>query len=78
MKNIGYNTPNLTPSEKITMDAILKAMAEVEKMGGEEPHGLQANHTELVQAIHVLQGFVKQHVLHRIRPNEWANWYKNV
>lgn len=38
--------------------------------------GLRVNQAELSQAIHVLQGFIIQHMLERIAPDEFgSNWY---
>lgn len=33
-----------------------------------------ANDAELVGAIHVLQGFIVQHMLHRLNPDLFASW----
>lgn len=38
--------------------------------------GLKANHHEMTAAIHVLQGFITQHMLHRESPDEWSSWYE--
>ena len=38
--------------------------------------GLSANFSELTSAIHVLQGFVVQHMLERVEPKEWSLWFK--
>lgn len=37
--------------------------------------GLDYNEDELAQAIHVLQGFLKQRVLNRIYGDGWADWF---
>lgn len=36
--------------------------------------GMTANQHELIAAIHVLQGFVAAHMLHRVAPDEWSDW----
>lgn len=36
--------------------------------------GLRANQGELIQAVHVIQGFIIQHMLQRLSP-EWSKWY---
>ena len=42
--------------------------------------GLRANVAELVQAVHVIQGFIIQHMLERVAPEEFGRpqggWYK--
>lgn len=37
--------------------------------------GLQANHCELANAIHVLQSFVVMHMLQRTSPEVWSSWF---
>lgn len=37
--------------------------------------GLRTNEGELTAAIHVLQGFVIQHMLRRLAPSSWSLWY---
>jgi hypothetical protein len=37
--------------------------------------GLCTNKSELIAATHVLEGFVIQHMLHRVQPNQWSDWY---
>ena len=36
--------------------------------------GMTANQVEMEAAVHVLQGFVIQHMLHRLEPGRWAAW----
>lgn len=36
---------------------------------------LIGNHEELASAVHVLQGFIIQHMLSRIDSDKWGNWY---
>lgn len=63
---------SLTFEEQDALDKILAAMHAIQKLG---PEGLKYNSEELAAAIHVLQAFVKQHVLHRLFPDEWSQWY---
>lgn len=37
--------------------------------------GLNCNEAEFCAAIHTLQGFVKQRVLHRTFGDYWNNWF---
>ncbi len=37
---------------------------------------LQTNHAELAGAIHVLQGFLTQHMLARQAPEHWGTWWR--
>jgi DNA modification methylase len=39
---------------------------------------LRHNGTEMVSAIHVLQGFVVQHMLQRLDAESWGNWYAPI
>jgi len=41
-----------------------------------EDWGLRANVTELAAAVHVIQGFIVQHMLGRLAPDDWAGWYQ--
>lgn len=38
--------------------------------------GLRANHGELEAAVHVIQGFIIQHMLQRVEPEHWTQWYE--
>ena len=40
--------------------------------------GLKSYTAEMAQAIHVLQGFVDEHMLNRIAPDEWGSWYEDA
>ena len=51
------------------MDAIGDAMGRIHDLG------LRANGGELAAAVHVLQGFVVQHMLQRVEPDKWGNWF---
>lgn len=59
--------------EQKAADAILDAMDSIRNI--DERGKLSYNTDELVQAVHVLQSFVKQHVLHRVDPKYWADWW---
>ena len=37
--------------------------------------GLRVNREEVAQAVHVLQGFAIQRMLHRVEPGHWGTWY---
>jgi len=38
--------------------------------------GLKVNHHEFFLHVHGLQGFIVQHMLHRLEPEHWAAWYE--
>jgi hypothetical protein len=40
-----------------------------------EDWGLMMNEAELTQAVHVIQGFIIQHMLQRLAPGQWGRWY---
>lgn len=42
-----------------------------------ERWSLRSNQSEMATAIHTLQGFIVQHMLHRLMPGEWNAWYWN-
>lgn len=63
----------MTEYEQAAMDAIAKAMLAVMNVGDDK---LVANQGELLAAIHVLQSFVSQHMLHRQDPDNWSAWYR--
>lgn len=35
---------------------------------------MTANPGELTAAVHVIQGFIVQHMLHRLAPDAWSSW----
>lgn len=37
--------------------------------------GLRTNDGEIEQAIHVIQGFIIQHMLQRLNPDQWGAWF---
>ena len=59
----------LTPEERRAMDATVEVLDALHDMG------VKYNLDELTAAIHVLQGFVKQHVLNRLDPAYWSDWF---
>ncbi len=63
--------PALTPEEQRAIDAINDAMEAICALYGGTPHNFS---NEGVPAIHVLQGFVKQHYCHRMNPDAWSQW----
>lgn len=60
----------LDEEEQEVMDAIAAAYTKILGLR------LGANHHELVASVHVLQGFVVQHALHRLDPEHWNAWYE--
>jgi hypothetical protein len=73
----------LTPGEQRASDTILEAMSAIRNIEEDDTEPLDdrrrltANGNELVDAVHVLQSFVKQHVLHRINPDDWSDWWES-
>ena len=61
----------LAADERQAMDHLMAYMKIVEA-----DWKLKFNHDELRPAIHVLQGFIVQHMLHRLNPAGWSNWYE--
>jgi len=59
----------LNETEQAAMDDLLAAADTI--LSWE----LKANHEELTAAIHVIQGFIVQHMLQRIAPEAWGHWY---
>ena len=55
--------------EQEALNHILDAMAIIHSWG------LSANSQELTAAVHTLQGFVIAHMLHRVEPSLWSNWF---
>lgn len=62
----------LTEGEAWANRHIRDALNSLQEIDGER---LICNENELFQAINVLQGFLKQHVLHRVMPYDFSNWY---
>jgi hypothetical protein len=60
----------LTEEEEAAVEHLL-AFMEIVK----DEWGLFANHDQLVLGMHLLQQFVQQHVLHRLDPDNWSDWY---
>ena len=60
----------LDEAEQAAMDDLLAFMAKMTALG------LKANQGEMVAAIHVLQGFLVQHMLERLAPEAWSSWFE--
>jgi hypothetical protein len=56
--------------EQAAMDDLMAFTEKVRTWGD------NVNAREMVAAVHVLQGFVVQRMLHRLNPAEWSDWYK--
>lgn len=66
----------LDEREQAVMDHISLAMQGIKELGlrrGDD--GELVNGGELVAAVHVLQSFVIQHMLQRVAPGHWGNWF---
>lgn len=61
--------PILNTEEQAAMDDLLAAMDKILSWD------LKSNGVELASAVHVLQGFIIQHMLQRISPETWGHWY---
>lgn len=59
----------LNQTEQAAMDALLQAYNLILDWG------LRANSGELTSAVHVIQGFITQHMLQRISPEQWGKWF---
>ena len=59
----------LDDQERAAMDELLSVMDTIQN-----EWGMQSNGGELASAIHVLQGFIIQHMLHRLAPDRWSGW----
>lgn len=67
----GTRAAVLDAEEQEAMDHLLAFMEIVSRRWR-----LACNSGEMTAAIHVLQGFVIQHMLTRIQPDEWGDWWK--
>jgi len=56
--------------EKEAMNELLRAYNKI--LGW----GLEHNREELTGAVHVIQSFIVQHMLHRLSPDAWSDWYR--
>lgn len=65
--------PRLDADEQAIMDHILAAMRGIIDLGLKPTPNLR---NEMAGAVHVLQGFVVQHMLQRLAPDEWGSWYE--
>lgn len=64
------NLPSLDDEEVAVMQDLFSCCTKIMAWG------LRANQDELFHAVHVIQGFIIQHMLQRLNPAEWAEWYK--
>lgn len=62
--------PSLNSEEQQIMDQINAAYQGILKLG------LSHNIEELTAAVHTTQQFVIQHMLYRLNPENWSNWYE--
>ncbi len=69
----GIGTDLLKPDDEER--EVLDACMTIYKML-HETWKLKANAGEVAQALHVLQGFAVQHMLQRLAPGSWGNWYE--
>ena len=67
---VDEKTVTLIGDEAKAMDHLLKAAGIIFDW---KPKG---NYEELGTAIHVMQGFIIQHMLHRLNPRHWNSWYE--
>lgn len=66
----------LTPEEERVLDLSCDLMTAIRDLyGSESPYNFEE---EVIPAIHVLQNFAKHHWGHRIAPNQWSDWTKDV
>jgi hypothetical protein len=61
----------LNAEEQAVMDHILAAMQGIYDLGLKP----DTNSSELSSAVHVLQSFVILHMLQRVAPGHWGEWY---
>lgn len=66
----------LTEEEEAVMDHIAAAMEGIKALGLRKVDGAYVNGSELAGAIHVLQGYVIQHMLQRLEPRVWGKWFE--
>jgi len=68
------NSQLMNEREQDAADAIVKAYKAILQIDERGP--LMYNGEELAEAVHVMQSFVKQHVLMRIDPY-WSDWWSD-
>jgi hypothetical protein len=59
----------LNEEEQETMEALTDVMTTITRRWR-----MTQNASELASAVHVIQGFVVQHMLHRLEPESWSSW----
>lgn len=67
-------TIDRTLGEEHAYEMILGSMHAIMNLDGQK---LAYNTEELAEAIHVLQSFVNQHVLHRLDPDYYSAWWED-
>lgn len=64
----------MTENEEKAWEAIAVAFKAIHDIDDEED-SLKYNTEELVAATHTFQQFVQQHILHRLDPNQFSDWW---
>lgn len=74
----GYDTGRMHASQRVLLNDDEQAVMDhiLAAMNGIQALGLRANSSELAQAVHVLQSYVIQHMLQRLEPDHWGNWFE--
>lgn len=65
------NAVALLGDEEKAMNHLLEYMKILKSWGGWE-----TNNTDRTLALNILQSFIIQHMLARLNPDQWSNWYK--
>jgi hypothetical protein len=70
----------MNDGERYAWERIIDAMDAIKDIenfedGFETGRTLIYNNQELAEAVHVLQSFVKQHILHGLYPGEFSDWW---
>lgn len=67
---VGLAGPALDDDEDWAMTRLIDVMNRIIR-----DWGLRYNNTELIGAVHTIQSFIVQHMLHRLNPAFWGDWY---
>lgn len=70
---VQYVLPTLDDEEQAAMDQLVGVMRTIV-----ETWGMRSNGVELASAAHVIQGFIVQHMLHRLVPDQWSDWARDA
>lgn len=71
------SAPILDADEKEAMDKLLGVMNTITRDWGLLPEERASNlRVELAGAVHVIQGFIVQHMLQRLAPEQWGVWFE--